>query len=83
MTYMLLRGGGFREGNPVAGFFFARWNIAGMVAFKFGMVAFVSVIAQWIARSRIETARWLLRVGTLAVTVVVLYSLTLYLKSFG
>ena len=88
MTYMLLRyshdgrtNAVIRESNPIAAFFFSRWGMRGMVYFKFGLVAVVAVIAQVVARERIETARWLLNIGTIVVGGVVIYSLILLFKN--
>ncbi len=80
MTYFLLRQPGFTEGNPVAAYFFHRWNIKGMVFYKFFMVAFVTVISQIIARKREDIAARLLQFATVVVGGVVVYSLVLYLR---
>lgn len=82
-TYLLLARGDHVESNPVARFFFDRWNIDGMIAFKFVMVAFVCVIVQLIARKKVETARYLLIFLTLVVGAVVVYSIFLLSKSYG
>ena len=82
MTYILLcqgEGGLFMESNPVARFFIAEWGPKGMVYFKFAMVAFVSVLAQIIARHKPRVARWLLLGATGVVSLVVVYSLRLLL----
>lgn len=82
MTYILLSqaGGGFVESNPVARYFIAGWGTKGMVYFKFGMVAFVCVLSQIIARRRPQVARWLLIGATIVSAVVVVYSLKLLLQ---
>ena len=56
LTYILIRQEHFHEGNPVARFFLNHWGLRGMIYFKFAMVAFVAVLAQIIARSRLDTA---------------------------
>ncbi len=68
------------ESNPVAQFFISRWSTAGLVFFKFGVVAFVVVIAQIVARKKPGTAKLLLNAGTLFVGAVVVYSLLLMLR---
>jgi hypothetical protein len=84
MTYFLLRKRGqFQEGNPVARYYIDRWGIKGMVYFKFGMVTFISVIAQIIALKNRSAARWILVFGTLVVSGVVIYSLFLLVRSGG
>ncbi len=80
LTCYLLSGGGFTEANPIAGFFIDHWGRKGMVYFKFSMVSVVAVIAQIIARKRLETARRLLNFATLVVTIVLLYSLYLIIN---
>ena len=85
MTYWMLMNAGeglkFVESNPFAAFFLHRWGpIKGMLFFKLSIVVFVCVISQIIAQRRLETARMLLRVGTLAVACIVVYSAVLYLR---
>lgn len=84
MTYMILRSSAdgrtsnvLIEGNPIARAILNRWGISGMVYFKFGMIALVSVIAEVVGQSRAELGRNLLRLGTLIVGAVVIYSLML------
>jgi len=69
----------FYESNPLARWFFEKWNLSGIVAFKFTMVAVVEVIAQIIALRRLQLGRQLLEFGTLVVALVVLYSMYLLL----
>jgi len=87
MTYLILQYSAQKqttavlgEGNPFANFFISLWGVRGMVYFKFTLVAVVTVIAQIIARERIETARKLLNFATLIVGAVVIYSLILLLR---
>ncbi|HMO36679.1 MAG TPA: DUF5658 family protein, partial [Gemmatales bacterium] len=48
MTYFLLSyDSQFYESNPIANWFFEHWNIAGMTFFKFAVVAFVIIIAEF------------------------------------
>lgn len=83
MTNRLFRTGLFQESNPVARFFHDHWGIDGLVYFKMAMVAFVVVLTQVIARKRPATARWILHLATAVVSVVVVYSLLLLLRSRG
>lgn len=71
------------ETNPVAAFFLNRWGLAGMNYFKLGVVTVVIVLTQLIALRRPETARVLLRIGTLIVGGVVIYSMVLYAQLSG
>ncbi|WP_298867500.1 DUF5658 family protein [uncultured Gimesia sp.] len=87
MTYLLLRtnqqpGGSnyIVESNQIANYFIAGWGIKGMVYFKFGLVAVVTVIAQIVFTKRPTTARLLLNLGSLVVAAVVIYSFMLYVR---
>lgn len=80
MTHRLLSIGGHRESNPIADYFFSGWGFKGMIYFKFIMVSIVCVIAQVIARQKIEVARRLLNLATLIVTGVVIYSIMLLVR---
>jgi hypothetical protein len=75
-TYALLRFGGL-EANPIADYFFRRWNVKGMVVFKMAIVALVAILAQIIARRNLARASQVLILGTVIVTAVVLYSIYL------
>ncbi|KAA0138422.1 hypothetical protein FYZ48_13105 [Gimesia chilikensis] len=81
MTYLLLVTGSFRESNQLANYFIAHWGIRGMVYFKFSLVAVVTVIAQIVARKKMETGRKLLNFGSLIVAGVVIYSFVLLMRS--
>jgi hypothetical protein len=77
MTYRLLWHGQFFEANPLAQWFFARWNIAGMTAFKFGLVAFIIVLCETIERHRPRVGRVILLLGCVAAAAVVIHGLRL------
>lgn len=81
LTHKLLQAGAV-EANPIANYFFGRWDFNGMIAFKLAIVAVVCVIAQVIALKRFKTAQALLIIGTLLVSAVVVYSIRLYLIHF-
>lgn len=84
MTYLLLQMDmGFFESNPIANYFIARWNVRGMIAFKFGIVAFVCVLSQVIALKDVTKARAVLYIGIVIVFGVVVYSATLFLRTSG
>lgn len=82
ITYFLLRQQGeqvqFVEANPVARSILHHWGIKGMIYFKFGMVAFICVIVQIIARYRPFTARLVLLFAIVMMIYVVVYSVRLY-----
>lgn len=64
MTYALLRQGSpFYEANPIANWWFARWNIAGMTAFKFLLVGGVISICEYVERRRAPLGRFVLWIG--------------------
>lgn len=84
MTYLILRYSAegrtqnvMIEGNPVARWILHQWGMQGMVIFKFVMIAVVSVIAEVVGMKRPETGRYLLKLGTLVVGGVVIYSFLL------
>jgi len=68
------------ESNPLANFFLMRWGLKGLVGFKFGVVLFVCLIAQYIALHDMRKGSFVLKAGTLVVSGVVVYSLSLYLR---
>jgi hypothetical protein len=79
MTYLLLRVSPLiYESNPVARWFFAKWNIAGMILFKFSMVAFTILIGEFVERHRAGYGRFVLIIGCLATATVVVYGISLY-----
>jgi hypothetical protein len=77
MTYRLLWQGQFFEANPVAQWFFARWNIAGMTLFKFGLVAFIVVLCETIERHRPGVGRAILILGCIAAAAVAIHGFRL------
>jgi len=68
----------FYESNPIANWFFKKWNIAGMTFFKFAVVAFVIIISDFVERRRAGYGRFVLILGSLATAAVVVYSIKLY-----
>ena len=81
MTYrLLMTGGPFYESNPVAQWFYARWNVAGMTFFKFGMVGFVVVLGETIERHRPGVGRAVLLLGSLVAVVVTVHGFRLLLN---
>lgn len=84
MTYVLLRQGfHFYESNPLARWFFVRWNIAGMVGFKFLLIALAIAVSEFVERRRPNLGRKVLGLGTVAATGVVAYSLFLLYRHVG
>ncbi len=75
--------GNFSESNPVARYFLDHWGVKGLLMFKMAVVAFVCIIAQIVATKREASARFLLVVGTIVVSAVVIYSLRLFLNHAG
>lgn len=79
ITYYLLNlSPDFYESNPIANWFFKHWNIAGMTFFKFGVVAFVITIAEFVERKRPGFGKFVLITGCLVTAAVVVYSIRLY-----
>ena len=84
MTYILLNHSPeFQESNQVANYFLTKFGFKAMIYFKFALVAFVTIVAQIIARTHLETARWVLITGTIIVGVVVAYSGYLWVSHSG
>lgn len=80
-TYLLLRSGShFYESNPVAQWFFARWNMAGMVLFKFSVIAVVIAISDFVERRRPGWGRFVLLIGCVGAGYAVFKGLSLYLN---
>ena len=82
MTYILLINGAM-EANPLANYVLLRWGFVGLISFKLLIVAAVCIIAQLIATRRLGTAQFLLIIGSLIVSAVVVYSVRLYYFHFG
>ena len=81
MTYFLLNSGRFVESNPVAAYFLNHWGENGMIYFKMAMTAFVCVISQFVALKKPGHAEFILKVGTLIVGGVVIYSLVMFIRT--
>jgi hypothetical protein len=77
VTYRMLWEARFYEANPVARFFFERWNIAGMTAFKFGVIAFVFVLAEAIEKRRPGVGRAIVMLGCVAAAAAMFHGLRL------
>ncbi len=80
MTYRLLWQGHFYESNPIAQFFFARWNIAGLTLFKFGLVIFIILLAEIIERHRPRIGQAILFLGCAAAAAVTFHGFRLQLE---
>jgi hypothetical protein len=64
MTFTLLRKSPlFFESNPFAQWFFVRWNMAGMVFFKFSIIGGVILASEIIERQRPGWGRFVLFIG--------------------
>ncbi len=81
MTYALLRQGiGAYEANPVARWWFTRWNIAGMSFFKFAVIAVVVVACETVERKRPMVGRFILWIGCAAAAAVVARGVSLFVQ---
>lgn len=81
MTYTLLwQGAHFYESNPVAQWFFLRWNVAGLTAYKFGMVGVIVVLSETIERHRPGWGRAIVLLGAVAALLATLHGLRLLLQ---
>jgi Domain of unknown function (DUF5658) len=78
LTYILLKLHPHAyESNPVAQWFFQRWNIFGMAIFKFALVGVVVLISEIIERRHPRRGQWVLVSACAAAGAVVFYSLRL------
>ncbi|QEH33085.1 hypothetical protein OJF2_15820 [Aquisphaera giovannonii] len=67
MTFALLRRSpAYFESNPVAMWFFARWNMAGMALFKFGAVGVAIAACELVERKRPGLGKLILILGCVA-----------------
>ncbi len=79
MTFTLLRrSAAFFESNPIAQWFFVRWNMTGMVFFKFSLIAGVILLSEIIERKRPGLGRFVLLVGCLGAAYAVVQGGRLY-----
>ncbi len=64
----------------MAQWFFARWNMAGMALFKFGVMGGVIALGEIIERKRPGWGRFVLGVGCVAAAYAVITGLRLYMR---
>ncbi len=84
MTFTLLRTSHvYYESNPIAGWFFTRWNMTGMVVFKFAAIATAIATGEIIERRRPGMGKLVLIVGCMAAAAVVWHGLRLYMGVSG
>lgn len=69
----------FYESNPVAQFFFQRWNMAGMALFKFGVIGAVVAMGELIERRRPGWGQFVLAVGCVGAIVAIVQGMRLYM----
>lgn len=80
-TYALMRHGvGAYEANPIANWWFHRWNVAGLAAFKFTAIAGVITVAEYAERRKPWRGRVVLWIGIAATAAVFLKGLSLYAR---
>ncbi len=81
MTYALLwQGAHFFEANPLARWWFARWNIAGMTAYKFLLVGVVIAISEYAERHKPGYGRLVLWIGIIGAAYAFLYGASLFYR---
>lgn len=69
------------EHNMLAALCLDSWGFAGMIFFKFVLVAIIVSVTQVLARHKISTARWVLNLGTVIIGGVAIYGFTLWLRT--
>ena len=81
VTYALLRRGiGAYEANPLANWWFRRWNVAGLAAYKFTLIALITTICEIIERYRPRIGQAVLWIGCAGAAAVAARGLHLYLR---
>lgn len=80
LTTILLVPGEVHESNPVARFCLHAGGLRGLIIFKFGMLAGVTVITQIIGLRRVQAARIVLLLGIVMSFCVATYSVVLLLQ---
>jgi hypothetical protein len=81
MTVALLRKSPlFFESNPIARWFFAQWNIKGMVFFKFSLIGGVILLSEIIERKRPGLGRFVLMIGCIGAAYAVYTGSRLYMS---
>ena len=79
LTYVLLNSSAeVYEANPVAQWFFQRWNILGMTLFKFALVGIVIATCEIIERRRPGLGRLVLIFACVAAGAVVYQGMTIF-----
>ena len=79
MTYLLFRTSPlFFESNPIARFFFHRWNMAGMTLYKFSLIGGVIAVSEFVERRRPGWGRFVLLVGCAGAAYAIYKGFTLY-----
>jgi hypothetical protein len=86
VTYRMIGYGGpsgvrFGESNPIALYFMNHWGLKGLLGLKLAVVLFVCAVAQLAYRRRPDLARFLLILGTIVVTAIVLYSVRMFFQA--
>jgi hypothetical protein len=66
------------EANPVANWFFLRWNIFGMTLFKFALVASVILMSEIIERRRRGLGKGIMIFACIAASAVIFQGLHIY-----
>jgi hypothetical protein len=81
VTYALLqRGIGAYEANPVANWWFRRWNVAGLTIYKFLLIGLIVTICEIIERHRPRLGQAVLWVGCAGALAVAFRGLQLYAR---
>jgi hypothetical protein len=73
----------FFEGNSLANWFLARWDVMGLVMFKFGILGGVTVVSEFIERRRPGWGRFILLIGCIGAAYAIYTGLKLYISHVG
>ena len=78
-SFLLRKSPAFYESNPIAHWFLAKWNMTGMVCFKFSIVAGVILMSEIIERKRPGWGRLVLLIGCIGAAYAVFTGGRLYM----
>lgn len=82
LTWVILFFGG-HEVNPLANQVYIKWDLEGMIVYKFALILFFIAICEIVANLRRTTGKMLSRVSVIIAAFPVVWSLTLLSRYFG
>ncbi|MBN2450925.1 MAG: hypothetical protein JXR77_11080, partial [Lentisphaeria bacterium] len=83
LTLGMVCSGHFAEANPLARRVITAWGLRGLIVYKMGAVAGICLLAQVLERNSGGLGRRILNLGSVAMGLVIGYSLWLLMQRFG